>query len=219
MRRVATVLSGSACWRLWPDLRQPFLRRPPVGGLCAVQFRDPGDGDNSSKTSATPCTRWPTPGVTTPSWSPISAFPPRPVCLSGCCRMRSMGSGSSASTSRASECRPMPRPRMSSPGDAQLCPTGGGGPVQFRPLSRVNQTVRQSRCWAKMFPADPLGIGGMLAPLGLAAGPVVPCREWRELYSALDSQVVAAIHPFYTAAVREFEAAGRTIVGSAPRRT
>jgi chlorophyllide a reductase subunit Y len=56
----------------------------------------------------------------------------------------------------------------------------------------------------------------MLAPLGLAAGPVVPCREWRELYAALDSEVVAAIHPFYTAAIREFEAAGRTIVGSAP---
>lgn len=68
----------------------------------------------------------------------------------------------------------------------------------------------------EMFPADPLGIAGMLAPLGLAAGPVVPCREWRELYSALDSKVVAAIHPFYTAAIREFEAAGRTIVGSAP---
>jgi chlorophyllide a reductase subunit Y len=56
----------------------------------------------------------------------------------------------------------------------------------------------------------------MLAPMGLAAGPVVPCREWRELYAALDCGAVAAIHPFYTAAVREFEAAGRPIVGSAP---
>jgi chlorophyllide a reductase subunit Y len=28
--------------------------------------------------------------------------------------------------------------------------------------------------------------------------------------------VVAAIHPFYTAAIREFQAAGRTVVGSAP---
>ena len=56
----------------------------------------------------------------------------------------------------------------------------------------------------------------MLAPLGLAAGPVVPCREWRELYSALDSSVVAAIHPFYASAIREFQAAGRTIVGSGP---
>ena len=67
-----------------------------------------------------------------------------------------------------------------------------------------------------MFPADPMVIGQMLAPLGLAAGPVVPCREWRELYAALDCGAVAAIHPFYTAAVREFEAAGRPVVGSAP---
>ncbi|MFN7173118.1 MAG: chlorophyllide a reductase subunit Y [Thermaurantiacus tibetensis] len=68
----------------------------------------------------------------------------------------------------------------------------------------------------EMFPANPVMIGQMLAPLGLAAGPVVPTREWRELYAALASPVVAAIHPFYTASVREFEAAGRTVVGSAP---
>ena len=68
----------------------------------------------------------------------------------------------------------------------------------------------------EMFPADPVVIGQMLDPLGLAAGPVVPCREWRELYAALDCGAVAAIHPFYTAAVREFETAGRPIVGSAP---
>ena len=52
--------------------------------------------------------------------------------------------------------------------------------------------------------------------MGLAVGPVVPCREWRELYAALDCGAVAAIHPFYSAAMREFEAAGRPIVGSAP---
>src|SRR6056297_1636765 len=51
----------------------------------------------------------------------------------------------------------------------------------------------------EMFPADPMMIGAMLAPMGLAAGPVVPCREWRELYAALDCGAVAAIHPFYTA--------------------
>jgi chlorophyllide a reductase subunit Y len=68
----------------------------------------------------------------------------------------------------------------------------------------------------EMFPADPVGIGMMLEPLGLAAGPVVPTREWRELYAALDCVGVAAIHPFYTASFREFEAAGRPIVGSAP---
>jgi chlorophyllide a reductase subunit Y len=68
----------------------------------------------------------------------------------------------------------------------------------------------------EMFPADPVGIAMLLEPLGLAAGPTVPTREWRELYAALDGPIVAAIHPFYTAAVREFTAAGRTIVGSAP---
>jgi chlorophyllide a reductase subunit Y len=68
----------------------------------------------------------------------------------------------------------------------------------------------------EMFPADPLVIGALLEPLGLAAGPVVPTREWRELYAALDCAAVAAIHPFYTASVREFEAAGRTVLPSAP---
>ena len=68
----------------------------------------------------------------------------------------------------------------------------------------------------EIFPADPVGINMMLDPMGLAAGPVVPTREWRELYAALDCSVVAALHPFYTASVREFEAAGRTVVGSAP---
>ena len=68
----------------------------------------------------------------------------------------------------------------------------------------------------EMFPADPIGIGAMLAPMGLEVGTVVPTREWRELYTALDARAVAAIHPFYTAAFREFEAAGRPIVPSAP---
>jgi 3,8-divinyl chlorophyllide a/chlorophyllide a reductase subunit Y len=68
----------------------------------------------------------------------------------------------------------------------------------------------------EMFPADPVVIGRMLAPMGLAAGPVVPTREWRELFAAFDCAAVAAIHPFYTASIREFQSAGRSIVGSAP---
>ncbi len=68
----------------------------------------------------------------------------------------------------------------------------------------------------EMFPADPMIAGMLLEPMGLAAGPVVPTREWRELYAALDGSVVAAIHPFYTASIREFQAAGRPVVGSAP---
>nr|WP_256363660.1 chlorophyllide a reductase subunit Y [Thiohalocapsa sp. ML1] len=68
----------------------------------------------------------------------------------------------------------------------------------------------------EMFPADPVGIGMLLEPLGLAAGPVVPTREWRELYAALDCAAVAAIHPYYTSSIRELQEAGRRIVGSAP---
>jgi chlorophyllide a reductase subunit Y len=68
----------------------------------------------------------------------------------------------------------------------------------------------------ELFPADPVGIGALLAPMGLAVGPTTPAREWRDLYGALDCVAVAAVHPFYVAAVREFRAAGRPVVGSGP---
>ncbi len=88
------------------------------------------------------------------------------------------------------------------------------GPVQAPKQARPGKPT--VTLIGEMFPVDPIGIGRMLEPMGLAAGPVVPTREWRELYSALDCAVAAAIHPFYTASFREFEAAGRPIVGSAP---
>jgi chlorophyllide a reductase subunit Y len=88
------------------------------------------------------------------------------------------------------------------------------GPVQSPRGGRNN--LPTVALLGEMFPADPMGIAQMLAPMGLAAGPVVPTREWRELYAALDCTTVAAVHPFYTATIREFEAAGRPVVGSAP---
>ncbi|MDR7040412.1 chlorophyllide a reductase subunit Y [Methylobacterium sp. BE186] len=88
------------------------------------------------------------------------------------------------------------------------------GPVQ---APRSGRSERPTvTLLGEMFPADPVVIGAMLGAIGLAAGPVVPTREWRELYAALDGAAVAAIHPFYTASLREFEAAGRPVVGSAP---
>ena len=80
------------------------------------------------------------------------------------------------------------------------------GPAQIPTVTLVGE----------MFPGDPIIIGGLLEAMGLAVGPVVPTREWRELYAALDCSAVAAIHPHYTASFREFERAGRPIVGSAP---
>jgi 3,8-divinyl chlorophyllide a/chlorophyllide a reductase subunit Y len=88
------------------------------------------------------------------------------------------------------------------------------GPVQAPRAGRADKPT--ITLVGEMFPADPVIIGMMLEPMGLAAGPVVPTREWRELYAALDCAAVAAIHPFYTASLREFDAAGRAIVGSAP---
>ena len=88
------------------------------------------------------------------------------------------------------------------------------GPVQAPRAGRSEKPT--VTLLGEMFPADPVIIGMMLEPMGLAAGPVVPTREWRELYAALDCAAVAAIHPFYTASIREFDASGRAIVGSAP---
>ena len=68
----------------------------------------------------------------------------------------------------------------------------------------------------ELFPADPVGVGALLAPMGLAVGPSVPSREWRDLYGALDCAVAAAVHPFYTASIREMQEAGRPVVGSGP---
>jgi chlorophyllide a reductase subunit Y len=88
------------------------------------------------------------------------------------------------------------------------------GPVQAPRVARSEKPT--VTLLGEMFPADPVQIGAMLDLMGLGPGPVVPTREWRELYGALDCAAVAAIHPFYTASVREFEAAGRPVVGSAP---
>jgi chlorophyllide a reductase subunit Y len=68
----------------------------------------------------------------------------------------------------------------------------------------------------ELFPADPAGISALLSPMGLGLAPGLPGREWRDLYGALDCVVAAAVHPFYTATVREMRAAGRPVVGSGP---
>jgi chlorophyllide a reductase subunit Y len=88
------------------------------------------------------------------------------------------------------------------------------GPVQAPRNGRATRPT--VTLVGEMFPVDPIVIGRLLEPLGLAVGPSVPTREWRELYAALDCAVVGAIHPFYTSVLREMSGAGRPIVGSAP---
>ncbi len=87
------------------------------------------------------------------------------------------------------------------------------------PVARPRGAVDGARTVAligEMFPVDPATIGAMLEPMGLSVAPPTPAREWRDLYGALDCTVAAAVHPFYVASVREFAAAGRPVVGSGP---
>ncbi|MFU8765454.1 MAG: nitrogenase component 1, partial [Haliea sp.] len=63
------------------------------------------------------------------------------------------------------------------------------GPVA-QPLQGLSEKPTVSLV-GEMFPLDAVMIGRLLAPMGLAAGPVVPTREWRELYAALDCRVAA----------------------------
>jgi chlorophyllide a reductase subunit Y len=87
------------------------------------------------------------------------------------------------------------------------------GPVA-RP--RTMQDLPTVSIIGELFPGDPPGIGALLAPMGMAVAPQLPAREWRDLYASLDCAVAAAVHPFYTASIREFRAAGRPVVGSGP---
>ena len=87
------------------------------------------------------------------------------------------------------------------------------------PVARPREMVDGERTVTligELFPADPAGISALLAPMGLGVAPQLPAREWRDLYAALDCAVAAAVHPFYTATVREMREAGRPVVGSGP---
>ena len=93
------------------------------------------------------------------------------------------------------------------------------GEAESGPVARPTGHVDGERTVAligELFPADPMGAGAILGAMGLGLAPQTPAREWRDLYGALDCAVAAAVHPFYTASVREFRAAGRPVVGSGP---
>ena len=88
------------------------------------------------------------------------------------------------------------------------------GPVQAPRGARASRPT--VALIGELFPVDPVTIGMLLEPLGLAAGPLVPTREWRELYGALAGVAAAALHPQYRGVGEEFAAAGRPVIGSAP---
>lgn len=90
------------------------------------------------------------------------------------------------------------------------------GPVA-RPASLEKRSGKPAvALMGEIFPVDAITVDRLLEPMGLTVSTVVPTREWRELYAALDSELLAMLHPFYVASQREFEAAGRPAVGGAP---
>ena len=88
------------------------------------------------------------------------------------------------------------------------------GPVQAPAQQSDRPTVT---LLGEMFPADPVGIGMMLEPMGLAGGSGrAHPRMARALRRARLRGGGGDPPAFYTASVREFAAAGRKVVGSAP---
>jgi hypothetical protein len=139
-----------------------------------------------SRTSARRCTPRPTRRCTTPSSSSTCACPPPAACRCRCCPRRSTACASSASTCRVRRAHPRRGQGRAGRRHAALRAhrgrgRPGAGAAQGRPRHKPTVTLL-----GEMFPADPMIIGMMLEPMGLAAGPVVPTREWRELYAALD---------------------------------
>lgn len=187
---------------------RPSARCGAVGGLCVVQFRDAGDREALRGHSCR--------NIRSDGSSEIrrrgghqSMRTDRRRCAAAVVARRDQrGAHRLVSMFRTLAFRPMRRSRTCSQGPCYLCPRRGteAGPVATPESGRGDRPT--VTLLGGMFPADPATIGQMLAPLGLAAGPVVPCREWRELYTALDCDAAAAIHPFYTSSIRAFESAG-----------
>jgi chlorophyllide a reductase subunit Y len=82
------------------------------------------------------------------------------------------------------------------------------GPVA-RP--RTMQDLPTVSLIGELFPGDPPGIGALLAPMGMAVAPQLPAREWRDLYAALDCSVAAAVHPNSAPPAAPLSAPGRSV--------
>jgi 3,8-divinyl chlorophyllide a/chlorophyllide a reductase subunit Y len=182
MRRTATVLSGSACCVYGLTFTSHFYGARRTVGYVPFNSETLVTGklfeDIRERSTSSPTRR-----STTRSSSSTSACRPPPACRCSCCRRRSTACASSASTCRASACRPMPRPRTCSP--ARCCATRATeaeqGPVQApRGGASDKPTVT---LLGEMFPADPVIIGHDARAARPRRRPVVPTREWRELYA------------------------------------
>jgi hypothetical protein len=177
---------GLGLLRLRPDLHLALLRRAPQRRLRALQQRDRWSPASCSRTSATRCTKQADPAlydaiviinlcVPTASGVPLQLLPKQ---ING---VRIIG---------------IDVPGFGVPTHAEAKDVLAGAMLRYARTEAEAGPVQAPRggrsdkptvtLLGEMFPADPVGIGMLLEPMGLAAGPVVPTREWRELYAALD---------------------------------
>ena len=95
-------------------------------------------------------------------------------------------------------------------GDARITPARKPSRARSRRRAAAASEKPTVTLLGEMFPADPVA-DRHDAGAARASRPVRSCRRGNGANSmrALDCAAVAAIHPFYTASVREFELAGR----------
>ena len=179
MRRTATILSGSACCVYGP--RSPRTSTARGGrSVTSRSIRSRSSRASSSRTSR----RGLQAGEAELYDAVVIIQPLRAVGLRRAAppapRRRSTVFASSASTCRGSAFR-----------HAEAKDVLAGAMLQYARQEAEFGPVAAPRAAAarrptitllgEMFPVDPISIGRMLEPLGLAAGPVVPTREWRAL--------------------------------------
>ena len=89
------------------------------------------------------------------------------------------------------------------------------GPVNKAENTKPSTGRPRITLLGEMFPVDPITIGGLIEPMGLEVG-LLYQRVNGQNFIPFDCAAVAAIHPFYTASIRQFETAKRPVFGSAP---
>ena len=192
MRRTASVLCGSACCVYGLTFTSHFYGARRRSATCpSIPKR--WSPASSTRTSATRSMSWPIPNSTTRSWSPTSACRRPPACR---CKMlpKEINGVRDRRHRRAGLRRADPRRGQGRAGrrDAELRPRrGGAGSGAGAARRQVSEQADRHAAGR-----DVPGRSGRHRPDagadGLAAGPVVPTREWRELYAALDCAAVAA---------------------------
>ena len=217
MRRTATVLSGSACCVYGLTFTSHFYGAQAHRRLRAVQLRDAGHrqavrGHPRGGVQARRPRRTTTPIVVINLCVPTASGVPLRLLPQGDQR-RAHHRHRRAGLRRADPCRGQGRAGRR---DAELRPPRGrAGPGAG--AARAARREADGHAARRDVPGRS-GRDRRACSSRWASPPARSCRRANGASSmrALDCAAVAAIHPFYTASVREFEPAGRPVVGSAP---